>query len=93
MQFDPDIPGDPDALARWLSCQPPEVQEAALLFPVRQPIYLCSVTYWVVGYVPEGALVCIKRDPATITPGEFNQLMEHPDLLDPVAIRSLVTKH
>jgi hypothetical protein len=93
MQFDPDIPADPQALERWLARQPPEVQEAAALFPVRQPIYIGSTIYWVVGYTPEGALVSIKCDPNTITRSQFHDLMKHPDLLDPVKIQDIVTRH
>jgi hypothetical protein len=93
MQYDPDIPGDPDALARWLSRQPPEVQEAALLFPVRQPIQIGFTIYWVVGYTPEGALVSIKCDPGTLTRSQFHILMRHPDLLDPARIIDIVTRH
>jgi hypothetical protein len=93
MQFDPDIPDEPQALERWLAHQPPEVQDAAALFPVRQPISIGFVTYWVVGYTPEGALVCIKCDPGTLTRSQFHDLMTHPDLLDPGRLHQLVTKH
>jgi hypothetical protein len=99
MQLDSSIPDDPEALRVWLLKQPPEVQEAALLFPILRPIYIRDVTYWVVGYAPpEGkatvaALVCIKRDPKTITHEEFHALVRECDLLDPQAIKEISTRH
>jgi hypothetical protein len=93
IEFDYGVPADPALFAKWLEAQPAEVQEAARLFPLAKTIHIRDITYWVVGYTPEGALVCIKRDPALLDPETFQRLVEACDLLDPKAIVDIATKH
>ena len=93
IEFDYGVPIDPVAFQEWLSQQPAEVQEAARLFPLAKTIHIRDITYWVVGYTPEGALVCIKNDPSTLTPEAFQRLVQTCDLLDPHAIVEIATKH
>lgn len=94
IEFDYGVPDDPEQLKLWLALQTPEVQEAAKSWPIGQPFSIRDQLFWVVGYTPEGDLVCIKRDPATLTLSEFQRLVESgADVLDARALLDIVTRN
>lgn len=93
MHADFGIPLEPKELEEWLSQQPLAVQEAARLFPLRSELHIGETRYWIVGFSPDGALVCIRRDPKHVTVAEFKFLVQQADLLDPHAILDYATKH
>jgi hypothetical protein len=88
------IPGEVETFKEWIAKQPPEVQETARLFPIGEAFYIRDKTYWTVGYADDGAgIMCIMRDPKTLTEREFKSLAGCADILDPKAIMEIVTRH